>query len=258
MDNDRTPKQPQIHGTTALHAACEAGEAKTAEILLNAVKDNETDRIRLLSAKDNMDQTPLHCAAAARKQTDHFTLVRLLLSSGADKRVKNSEGLLPEEICRKLGYHDIGDYIAQWDPLADFKLACKKLGVQKREAHLDWVVKEYMNAVLPPGWMEVEDQLTGRWYFFNMQNGESNWEHPLLSFFRKKLNQERQRHDINEKARSLMRRHCMARPWKAWSGPFVAEGMLFFTHTYNGSYIYLCTCLLLACLIPITDSSTTY
>ena len=49
----------------------------------------------------------------------------------------------------------------------------------KEELHLLYIVAESMTQPLPTDWVEVEDEASGRAYYFNQETNETSWEHPL-------------------------------------------------------------------------------
>ena len=75
--------------------------------------------------------------------------------------------------------------------------AAEYLGVDAtgKESYLKWIVSEFLNAPLPDGWLEVEDDGKNRSYYFNIKNGASRWDHPLIDLFRSTIAKERIRYD---------------------------------------------------------------
>lgn len=48
-----------------------------------------------------------------------------------------------------------------------------------KEPHLLYIVAESMTQPLPAEWVDVEDEASGRTYYYNHDTNETSWEHPL-------------------------------------------------------------------------------
>ena len=85
-----------------------------------------------------------------------FTFV----DAGANKDlVSTDKGETPEEAARRMGHDEVADFVRDWDAEASLKAAADYLGVHlKKEEFLKWLVKEFLDAPLPEGWMELESE----------------------------------------------------------------------------------------------------
>eukprot|EP00054_Salpingoeca_dolichothecata_P013412 m.74835 g.74835 ORF g.74835 m.74835 type:complete len:145 (+) comp20463_c1_seq4:105-539(+) len=81
------------------------------------------------------------------------------------------------------------------------------LDPNKDSSHF-WIAREGLKARLPPGWKVFEDSQTGDIYYFNMDTGESSWEHPSDAIFKDLLEEERKIVAKREKAK----KEAMAEP----------------------------------------------
>ena len=56
-----------------------------------------------------------------------------------------------------MGHDEVADFIRNWDAEASLFGAAEYLGVNlEQEPFLRWIVKEFLGAPLPEGWMELE------------------------------------------------------------------------------------------------------
>ncbi|XP_065337231.1 osteoclast-stimulating factor 1-like [Cloeon dipterum] len=74
-------------GNTALFWACHSGQIECVQELLNLSG-------QALDAQNRLGDTPLHASASR----GHLEVVNLLLESGADASVRNSDELLPQDL----------------------------------------------------------------------------------------------------------------------------------------------------------------
>ncbi|XP_063959893.1 centrosomal protein of 164 kDa-like [Lytechinus pictus] len=59
------------------------------------------------------------------------------------------------------------------------------------EPHLMWIAREGISAPLPADWKPCQDTSGGDIYYFNFTSGESTWDHPCDEFYRKMVQEER-------------------------------------------------------------------
>ena len=52
------------------------------------------------------------------------------------------------------------------------------------EGYLLYIVAESMTQPLPVDWAEVEDESSGRTYYYNQNTNETSWEHPLDQYYK--------------------------------------------------------------------------
>ena len=132
--------QPEsdIHGDTPLHEACRQGNLKIVNVLLDnnvsltarnkdleiplhiACKEGHIDVVRelmkrgdknsMVSACDNEDNTPIHCAV----ESGVFETVKLLLLLRADPDVKNIDGIHPIHVAAAQGYTAMAKVLLQY------------------------------------------------------------------------------------------------------------------------------------------------
>eukprot|EP00057_Strongylocentrotus_purpuratus_P014646 XP_011669120.1 PREDICTED: centrosomal protein of 164 kDa-like [Strongylocentrotus purpuratus] len=61
------------------------------------------------------------------------------------------------------------------------------------EPHLMWIAREGISAPLPADWKPCQDTSGGDIYYFNFTSGESTWYHPCDEFYRKMVQEEREK-----------------------------------------------------------------
>ena len=88
-------------GTTPLHAAAVAGNAKIVFLLINKGANVRT--------VDNFGYEPLHYAASE----GHQEIINLLIAYGAKTDVKNNSGLGPADLAHKGKYRRIAKQLLQ-------------------------------------------------------------------------------------------------------------------------------------------------
>ncbi|MEW5894822.1 MAG: ankyrin repeat domain-containing protein [Candidatus Omnitrophota bacterium] len=87
-----------IEDDSMLHYACRGGDLRAVRLLVEAGAD--------INVLGDMDQTPLHCAAAYR----FLDIVKFLISKGAVQR-KDAFGYTPLEWAQQMGYSDIAEVL---------------------------------------------------------------------------------------------------------------------------------------------------
>lgn len=94
------------------------------------------------------------------KQCCPAHIIFTFIDAGANKDlVSKDKGETPEEAARRMGHDEVADFVRDWDAEASLKAAADYLGVDlKKEEFLKWLVKEFLNAPLPEGWMELESE----------------------------------------------------------------------------------------------------
>ena len=97
------------NGYTALHYACDEGNLKIVEVLLNA---NCNPNI-----KNNLNQTPIHLSA----QRGYFDITKKLIDSGAKLDVEDSENNYPIHYICKNNYVELLKYILTKSPIINCK-----------------------------------------------------------------------------------------------------------------------------------------
>ncbi|GAA28853.2 centrosomal protein of 164 kDa [Clonorchis sinensis] len=73
----------------------------------------------------------------------------------------------------------------------EVRLYASSIGIDvAKEADLLWIAKEGVSAPLPRGWQVLQDE-NNQIFYYNNASGQSLWEHPLDSYYRKKVEQAR-------------------------------------------------------------------
>ncbi|TGZ68158.1 hypothetical protein CRM22_004423 [Opisthorchis felineus] len=73
----------------------------------------------------------------------------------------------------------------------EVRLYASSIGIDvAKEADLLWIAKEGLSAPLPRGWQVLQDE-NNQIFYYNNASGQSLWEHPLDSYYRKKVEQAR-------------------------------------------------------------------
>ncbi|MBL8949909.1 MAG: ankyrin repeat domain-containing protein [Myxococcaceae bacterium] len=104
LSHGADPRRHDLEGWTALHFAAQAQLPDIVQALLD--KGAEVD------AKDNLAETPLFKALSSyRGQADGNAIWALLLT-GADRSVKNSHGVSPEDLAKRPSNYDLGQFLA--------------------------------------------------------------------------------------------------------------------------------------------------
>ncbi|GAA5989208.1 hypothetical protein JCM5350_007332 [Sporobolomyces pararoseus] len=116
------PVNSVLNGVLPLHAAASSGNETVVKMLIEAGADvnsprlprrytNERSKTSGLAA-GTQGSTPLHFAAA----NGHVSIIKLLLSYGANPRAAEKHGLIPETIALEQGYFEAADVLKSWQP----------------------------------------------------------------------------------------------------------------------------------------------
>ncbi|XP_065339556.1 centrosomal protein of 164 kDa isoform X2 [Cloeon dipterum] len=98
-----------------------------------------------------------------------------------------AEKPLPTVFCEEVFDEDS---LPSEDEIRDYAV---KIGIQPdKEPHLLPLAKDGLMKALPSGWTPCFDQRKNAWYYFNYENGTSQWEHPLDSVYRDLVKKTRQ------------------------------------------------------------------
>ncbi|GAA5959741.1 hypothetical protein JCM3765_000087 [Sporobolomyces pararoseus] len=117
------PVNSVLNGVLPLHAAASSGNETVVKMLIEAGADvnsprlprrytNERSKTSGLAA-GTQGSTPLHFAAA----NGHVSIIKLLLSYGANPRAAEKHGLTPETIALEQGYVEAADLLRSWQPV---------------------------------------------------------------------------------------------------------------------------------------------
>jgi hypothetical protein len=87
-----------------------------------------------------------------------------------------------------------------------------------KEPYLLPIVAEAMNAGLPEGWIEVEDDNTGNFYYCNTATEATTWEHPLDQYYKNLLFVERKNYKARARTGHAAASQGDARPFQT-QGP---------------------------------------
>ncbi|GAA5897359.1 uncharacterized protein JCM6883_006672 [Sporobolomyces salmoneus] len=117
------PVNSVLNGVLPLHAASSSGNETVVKMLIEAGADvnsprlprrytNERSKTSGLAA-GTQGSTPLHFAAA----NGHVSIIKLLLSYGANPRAAEKHGLTPETIALEQGFVEAADVLRSWQPV---------------------------------------------------------------------------------------------------------------------------------------------
>ena len=131
------------NGYTALHYACEEGNLKIVETLLNA---NCNPNI-----KNNLNQTPIHLST----ERGYFDITKKLIESGAKLNIEDSENNYPIHFICKNNYVELLKYILTKSP----QINCKnKYGKTPRDLTTNSEIKNILDNYIK----KIEDKLNNK------------------------------------------------------------------------------------------------
>ncbi len=96
---------PSLHdreGSTALHFAAQAHLADIVQLLL--------DKGAPVNATDHLGDTPLHKALSTFRGEAEGNAIWALLLSGADRTIKNTHGVSPEDLGKRQSNYDLAQF----------------------------------------------------------------------------------------------------------------------------------------------------
>ncbi|XP_033641266.1 centrosomal protein of 164 kDa-like [Asterias rubens] len=67
------------------------------------------------------------------------------------------------------------------------------IDVENEREDLMWIAREGISAPLPNDWKPCQDRAGGDIYYFNFTSGESTWDHPCDEFYRRMVNEQREK-----------------------------------------------------------------
>ena len=102
LDHGANAALSDREGQTALHFAAQAHLADVVQLLL--------DKGAPIDAKDHNAETPLFKALSNFRGEAEGNAIWALLLSGADRTVKNSHGVSPEDLSKRPSNYDLGQF----------------------------------------------------------------------------------------------------------------------------------------------------
>jgi len=102
LDNHANPKIADHHGSTALHFAAMEHLPEVVQLLL--------DKGAVVDAKDKLGNTPLFKALSTYRGNANGDAIWTLMLAGADKTIKNTHGVSPEDLSREPSNYDLGQF----------------------------------------------------------------------------------------------------------------------------------------------------
>lgn len=102
LEHGADPKPADKEGATALHYAAQAQLPEIIELL--------RDKGAPIDAKDHLGNTPLFRALTTFRGEAEGNAIWALLLAGADRTIKNTHGLSPEDLSRKASNYDLGQF----------------------------------------------------------------------------------------------------------------------------------------------------
>lgn len=103
LNHGASTKPHDLEGWTALHFAAQAHLPEIVQALLD--KGAEVD------AKDNQAETPLFKALSGFRGQAEGNAIWALMLTGADRTVKNSRGVSPEDVATRPSNYDLGQFM---------------------------------------------------------------------------------------------------------------------------------------------------
>jgi uncharacterized protein len=102
LDHGVDPNLEDRDGSTALHFAAQAHQPELTQLLL--------DKGAKVDPKDHLGNTPLFRALTTFRGDAEGNAIWALLLAGADKKIKNTHGVSPEDVSRGVSNYDLGQF----------------------------------------------------------------------------------------------------------------------------------------------------
>jgi len=102
LEHHADPKRADHHGSTALHFAAMEHLPEVVQLLL--------DKGAVVDAKDQLGNTPLFKALSTYRGVANGDAIWALLLAGADRTIKNTHGVSPEDLSRAPSNYDLGQF----------------------------------------------------------------------------------------------------------------------------------------------------
>ena len=102
LEHGGDPKLEDHEGSTALHFAAQAHLPEIVQLLI--------DKGALVDARDHLKNTPLFKALKTYRGDANGDAIWALMLAGADKTIKNSYGISPEDLSREVSNYDLGQF----------------------------------------------------------------------------------------------------------------------------------------------------
>ncbi|MBS1153120.1 MAG: ankyrin repeat protein [Myxococcaceae bacterium] len=102
LDHGVDPNLEDREGATALHFAAQAHLPELTQLLL--------DKGAKVDPRDHLGNTPLFRALTTFRGDAEGNAIWALLLAGADRKVKNTHGVSPEDVSRGVSNYDLGQF----------------------------------------------------------------------------------------------------------------------------------------------------
>ncbi len=102
LEHGGDPKIVDREGSTALHFAAQAQQPEIVQLLL--------DKGAGVDARDHLGNTPLFKALSTFRGEADGNAVWALVLAGADKTIKNTHGVSPEDLSKGVSNYDLGQF----------------------------------------------------------------------------------------------------------------------------------------------------
>ena len=102
LEHGVDPKLHDRDGSTALHFAAQAHQPEIVQLLI--------DKGAQVDPKDHLGNTPLSKALSTFRGDADGNAIWALVLAGADRTIKNTHGISPEDLSRGVSSYDLGQF----------------------------------------------------------------------------------------------------------------------------------------------------
>ena len=102
LEHGADPKRADHDGATALHFAAQEQQPELVQLLI--------DKGAAIDAQDRLGNTPLFRALTTFRGEAEGNAIWALLLAGADRKLKNTHGVSPEDLSRQPSNYDLGQF----------------------------------------------------------------------------------------------------------------------------------------------------
>ena len=102
LEHGVDPKLHDRDGSTALHFAAQAHQPEIVQLLI--------DKGAPVDPKDHLGNTPLSKALSTFRGDADGNAIWALVLAGADRTIKNTHGISPEDLSRGVSSYDLGQF----------------------------------------------------------------------------------------------------------------------------------------------------
>lgn len=102
LEHGADAKRQDRSATTALHFAAQAQQPEIVQLLI--------DKGAVIDAKDSLGNTPLFKALSTFRGEADGNAIWALVLAGADRTIKNTHGVSPEDFSKGVSSYDLGQF----------------------------------------------------------------------------------------------------------------------------------------------------